>query len=162
MSANIIINPALQLVGISARTTNNEEGGPNGKLPELWNTYFRSSIAERIQANNGHLLYGLYTDYESDASGAYTALLGHERGDAEHPIPEDLKLVSVPEAHYMVFKTKKGPVQEVVLQAWQEIWSLFEHSAIKRAYTGDFELYDTRNFNPNDAEAEIYIAVHPV
>lgn len=159
MHEKIVVKPGLELVGVSVRTTNADEAGSNGRLSELWNSYFRSSIAERIGASNNHLIYGLYTEYESDAAGAYTALIGHERGSAEHQIPEELKTVKVPKGHYMVFKTKRGPVQEVVAEAWREIWTYFQTSPIERTYTGDYELYDGRYLNPNDAEIEIYIAV---
>ncbi|MEV5029903.1 GyrI-like domain-containing protein [Paenibacillus sp. LPE1-1-1.1] len=159
MKEQIVVKPALALIGVATRTTNAEEAGPNRRLPALWNTYFESGIAERTAVSNGHLIYALYTDYESDASGAYTTLIGHERGgDAVDEVP-GLVPVAVPEAKYLVFKTKRGPVYEVVAQAWGEIWAYFQHSSLERAYTGDYELYDGRTFNPEEAEIEIYIAI---
>jgi predicted transcriptional regulator YdeE len=159
MNTNLIQKPAMTLIGVAARTTNAEEAGPNGRLPGLWNTYFASGIAEQTQVSNSHLIYGLYTHYESDASGAYTVVVGHECDDVAVEVPEGLVQANIPEAQYMVFRTKRGPVFEVVVQAWNEIWAYFEHSSIKRTYTGDFELYDGRNMNPADAEVDIYIAV---
>jgi predicted transcriptional regulator YdeE len=159
MNTDLITKPAISLIGVAVRTTNAEEAGPNGRLGALWNTYFASGIAEQTQVSNSHLMYALYTDYESDASGAYTVVIGHERVDAEAAVPSGLEQATIPEAQYMVFKTKRGPVFEVVLQTWKEIWAYFETSPIKRAYTGDFELYDGRDFNPADAEVNIYIAV---
>lgn len=159
MNTNLIQKPAMTLIGVAARTTNAEEAGPNGRLPALWNTYFASGIAEQTQVSNSHLIYGLYTNYESDASGAYTVVVGHVCSDAAVDVPEGFVQATIPEAQYMVFRTKRGPVFEVVVQAWNEIWAYFEHSSLKRTYTGDFELYDGRNLNPADAEVDIYIAV---
>jgi len=149
----------IELAGISIRTTNNEEAGPGGRIPGLWDAYFQSNILEHLDAANPHLIYGLYTDYESDANGAYTLLLGHEKGNSAPESLENYDQAVIPASRYLVFKTKKGPFHEVVPQAWIEIWTYFESSSIERAYTGDYELYDTRNFNPNEVEIEIYIAV---
>jgi len=64
--------------GIGIRTTNAEEAGPNGKLPGMWERYFQSKASSHIEADEPYLLYALYTEYESDASGAYTVVLGHK------------------------------------------------------------------------------------
>lgn len=159
MNTTIIVKPAIKLIGISTRTTNEQESSSERRLPELWDSYFGSNIAARIQVNQAHLIYALYTEYESDATGAYTALIGHEMDSDPLQIPDGLKQAVIPESTYLVFKTKRGPVQQVVAEAWGEIWSFFRSSEIERAYTGDFELYDGRNFNPNDAEIDIYIAI---
>lgn len=160
MNTNVMVKPAIEIAGVSVRTTNEQETGPNGQLSMLWNTYFQSGIAERIQASNPHLIYALYTHYESDASGAYTVILGHEMGDQHNPQAlEGLAHTVIPEAQYMIFRTKRGPVFEVVAGAWQQIWSFFEDSSVERTYSGDFELYDSREFDPNDAEIDIYIAI---
>lgn len=157
MHTDLIVKPGVSLAGIAVRTTNAVETGGDGRLSALWNDYFASGVAERLQAKHAHLIYALYTDYESDATGAYTVLIGHERGDV--PVPSGLAQAEIPESKFLVFKTKKGPVYEVVAQAWQEIWAFFEQSSIERAYTGDYELYDGRSFDPAATEVDIYIAV---
>lgn len=40
-----------------------------------------------------------------------------------------------------------------------EIWAYFEASTEVRTYTGDFEIYDSRNFDPANTQVEIYIAI---
>lgn len=40
-----------------------------------------------------------------------------------------------------------------------EIWAYFKESGEVRTYTGDFEIYDSRNFDPADTQVEIYIAI---
>lgn len=150
---------AVTLVGLSTRTTNENEAGPNGRLPELWNNYMESNLLSQLKAANPHLLYALYTDYESDHSGAYTVILGHEHDASTDNAGEGLKLCSAPESNYMVFVTRQGPAHQVVVEAWQEIWAYFEDAAEKRSYTGDYELYDTRNWNSEQAVVHIYIAL---
>lgn len=68
--------PAMSVWGAGARTTNEAEAGANGVIPRLWEHYFRSGIKE--VADSGQAVYAVYTDYESDASGAYTLVIGHE------------------------------------------------------------------------------------
>ncbi|GAB6991129.1 GyrI-like domain-containing protein [Paenibacillus pini] len=159
MNNTFVKRSGLELVGLGARTTNAEEAGPNGKMGSLWEAYFQRNLSSEMEFHNPHLIYCLYTDYESDASGAYTVLIGHERPSNSSVLPEELIQAVVPDAKYMMFKTKRGPVFEVVVEAWQEIWAFFETSDVERAYTGDFELYDARYFDPQDAEVQIYIAV---
>lgn len=75
--------PAMSVWGAGARTTNEAEAGANGVIPRFWEHYFRSGIQE--VAGGDQAVYAVYTDYESDASGAYTLVIGYEtegiRGD---------------------------------------------------------------------------------
>ncbi|MCM3785371.1 GyrI-like domain-containing protein [Neobacillus mesonae] len=157
MDTYITSKPEMVVTGVGVRTTNAEEGGPNGKIPGLWNAYFRSNLAAEA-AVNSHLLYSVYTDYESDASGAYTVILGHETSLGT-TVAEENKSVVIPESKYLVFKTEKGPLQQVVAEGWREIWAYFQNSTEERTFTGDFELYDTRDLSPESTEVEIYIAI---
>ncbi|MEK4877427.1 MULTISPECIES: GyrI-like domain-containing protein [Paenibacillus] len=189
MNTYFVEKAKMTLAGVSIRTTNEAEMGPDGGLPQLWETYFQSNIAGQIATVNPEYIYALYTDYESDASGAYTVVIGHEvaeeghlegsqlevgeleeselvENELEESELEESQLVetqftyaAVPESKYMVFTTKKGPVFEVVAQAWGEIWAYFKDSREVRTYTGDFEIYDSQNFDPADTQVEIYIAI---
>lgn len=159
METYFVQKPKMTLAGVSIRTTNEVEMGPDGGLSRLWETYFQSNIAVQIGTANPEYIYALYTDYESDATGAYTVVIGHEVDGESQIDNSNLVYASVPESKYLVFTTKKGPVFEVVSQAWGEIWAYFKASAEVRTYTGDFELYDSRNFDPANTQVEIYIAI---
>jgi predicted transcriptional regulator YdeE len=159
MHTQMVHMPEIILIGISARTTNAVEAGPDGVIPGLWGQFSQANLAETTGASNPHLTYGLYTEYESDFTGAYTILIGHESGSAESHKENGFAHAVVPESNYMVFTTTKGPMEEVVPQAWAEIWQYFKDSPEKRTYTGDFELYDARKFDAAGVEVQIYIAV---
>jgi predicted transcriptional regulator YdeE len=63
------------LVGISVRTTN--EGGQSGKdIGQLWERFFKENILAQIRDKTSNDIYCVYTDYQRDASGPYTTLLG--------------------------------------------------------------------------------------
>ncbi|WP_379154686.1 GyrI-like domain-containing protein [Paenibacillus sp. sgz5001063] len=159
MNTFSIHKPKLIITGVSVRTTNAAEAGPEGQLSKLWETYFQSNLVTAAGARNPHFIYAVYTDYESDASGAYTVVIGHESSSDSVQGNNDYAVAVVPESKYLVFKTKKGPVHEVVAEAWHEIWTYFKESPDERTYTGDFERYDARDLDPANAELEIYIAI---
>ncbi len=66
---------------------------------------------------------------------------------------------TIPAAKYLVFTSEKGSMPDIVIKAWQDIWAWFASSEIERAYTGDFESYDERCANPQEAQVDIYIAI---
>lgn len=159
MHTYVTEQPAIILTGVHVRTTNAEEAGPNRRLPQLWETYFQSQITSRTQTINSHLIYALYTDYESDATGAYTTMIGHEVANNNSQDEDKFHILQVPASKYLVFTTEKGPVYEVVAQAWGKIWAYFKESEEERAYTGDYELYDSSNSDPSKTQIQIFIAI---
>lgn len=48
---------------------------------------------------------------------------------------------------------------EIVPQVWYEIWSYFEQAEEKRTFTGDYERYDTLQFDPANTVVDVYIAI---
>lgn len=157
MYKETVHKPAAEVTGFAIRTSNLKEGGPDGLIPSMWERYLQSGMQHRNDLKDPPFLYALYTEYENDVNGSYTVLLGHE---LEHPVTEEgLQTAFIPEAEYMVFTSSPGPMQQVVPQLWQEIWSFFQSKETERAYTGDFELYDLRGFHPDQVVVNIYIAV---
>ena len=51
-------------------------------------------------------------------------------------VPENMTTLTIPAATYAVFTTRKGPVAEVVCEAWEYIWKWSKGN--KRAFTIDF------------------------
>lgn len=150
---------AMKLAGIATRTTNANEMSGNGKLGPLWDQFWSEQIATPIpNAKEPGTIYGCYSDYENGAMGEYTMLIGASI-DLSADAPAGLEVVEVPAAKYAVFTTERGPVAEVVARAWQSIWKWSLSSGEERTFTGDFERYDERSTNPQDAQVDIYIAI---
>lgn len=156
----IEVRPAMSIQGVGVRTTNEAEAGPQGKIPQLWDRYFQSGLQARL-SDKDQAIYALYTDYESDASGEYTLIIGNriEEDVAAAASSEELQQASVPAAKYMVFRTRRGPLMEIVPEVWYAIWSYFQQSAEKRTYTGDYERYDMQEFDPAHTMVDVYIAI---
>lgn len=144
--------PGKRLAGISARTTNAIEISGKGCIQELWNNYFASEHLPAPEAAR----YGCYADYTDGITGEYTILVGHEVS-SEESLPEGLDDILLPPATYAVFTSRKGPMAEVVGEAWGAVWAWDKQS--DRTFTGDFELYDERSLNPESVQVDIYIAV---
>jgi predicted transcriptional regulator YdeE len=60
---------------------------------------------------------------------------------------------------FEVFTTAQGPLPRVVPDAWQNLWKLEDEGKLKRAYKADFEIYDHRAQDPQNAQVDIYIGL---
>ena len=145
--------PGKRLAGISARTTNAIEMSGQGCIQDLWNRYFSSGHIPAPEAPR----YGCYTDYTNGIHGEYTILVGHEAA-ADETLPAGMNSVELPPATYAVFTSRKGPMAEVVGEAWGAVWGWSNQN--ERTFTGDFELYDERSMDPAHVQVDIYIAVN--
>lgn len=148
------------IAGISARTTNARELSGSGVISGLWNRYFSENIAKQLaQHSLSQKIYSVYAEYENGAIGEYTSLIGNRVADKSAIASPSITTITLPAAQYAVFTSRRGPLSEVVAEAWQFIWSWSMNSELSRTFTGDFEHYDERASNPNDAIVEIYVAV---
>lgn len=144
--------PGKRLAGVSARTTNAIEMSGKGCIQGLWNSYFASDHQPASEATR----YGCYADYTDGINGEYTILVGHEVG-LDEALPEGVSSVDLPPATYAVFTSRKGPMGEVVGEAWGAVWAWNNQG--ERTFTGDFELYDERSLDPENVQVDLYIAV---
>lgn len=137
--------------GISVRTLNSDEAQPSkAKLPGLWDQFYGQSLAEKIPNKLAKsAVYGVYSAYESDASGQFTVTAGVSVSKAS---PE-FDSIAVNGGQYLVFEAK-GPMPQVVVDTWAKVWSFFEASNdFERSFTTDFEMHRSSD------EVAIHIAV---
>lgn len=147
------------MMGISVRTTNANEMTADAKIAGLWEQYYGQKMYDGIpNLVNASVTYGLYSDYEDGVNGEYSITAGLEVNDPSE-FPKTFVVKTVPAATYLVFTSEKGPISEIVIKLWQDIWHWFEQGNVERTYTGDFEIYDERCHNPQDAQVAIYIAI---
>jgi predicted transcriptional regulator YdeE len=157
----IVNRPAFRLMGITARTSNAREMDPaTAKIPGLWERFSFESLPGHIpyQPTPG-IIYGLYCDVENGTAGDYTLLVGCEVKRGAEP-PGTLVARDVPAARYAVFTSPRGPMPDIVMNAWSEIWGMTARElGGERAFSGDFEVYDERAVHTKDAEIEIWISL---
>ncbi|MGG3883495.1 GyrI-like domain-containing protein [Brevibacillus panacihumi] len=143
-------------MGKSARTTNEAEMKGEGVIPAMWGHFYRDQVLASIPVKEHAPALALYTNYESDETGAYTFAIGAEVGPIEEA-PAGLDTYAVPASEYVVFTTRKGIITEIVPETWQYIWEWSKTN--KRAFVADFELYDSRCSDPQNSQVDIYISV---
>lgn len=156
----IVRRQAMAVVGISTRTRNSGEADPTtAKIAGLWARFFAENIGAQVPGKVHPHVVAVYSDYESDETGEYALTVGHEVGGTE-PIPDGLVVKTVPSGRYAVITTDRGALPDIVIDAWKRIWTMTpEDLGGRRAFAADFELYDERAREPQDAQVEIYIGI---
>lgn len=132
--------------GLKVRTTNEAEMNPQtAKIGHMWSKFFEK-IAPTLDENV--YIYGVYTNYESDAYGEFDVIAGYDMKN------EELETVKIHEGNYLCFEAK-GEMPQAVIETWGKIWAYFldENCSEKRVFKSDFELYLGQD------KAEIYIGV---
>ena len=138
----------LMIAGLSTVTNNElEMSEENGKIALLWEEYFAKDIYKKtFDKANSDFMYGVYSDYESDASGNYKVTVGVE-------VTKPKNAIVIEDKKYLVFK-KQGELPMVVVELWEEIWDYFEkNSEYERSFEIDFEKYTKED------EIEIYVSI---
>jgi len=141
------------IIGISVRTSN-ENGQAGTDIPALWNKFLGNDLGSQIPGKISNSLYCIYTEYELDHTRPYTTVLGC-RVTSLTQIPEGMTGLAINGGTY-IRRTAKGDLhQGVVFNEWTKIWN----AGLPRVFTADFEVYDERSHNPENAEVDIFIAV---
>ena len=138
----------LMISGISVVTNNEfEMSEENGKIAGLWEEYFQKDMYKKtFDKANSDFMYGVYSNYESDASGNYKVTVGVE-------VTKPKNAIVIEDKKYLVF-SKQGELPMVVVELWEEIWAYFEkNSEYVRAFEIDFEKY------AKEDEVEIYVSI---
>jgi predicted transcriptional regulator YdeE len=112
---------ALTFIGVPVTTTNEAEMKGKGVIPAQWGKFYRDQVIHKIPNKKNTNILAVYTDYQSDETGTYTFALGTEV-TSNSDVPDGMKTYILPESSYVVFTTRKGPIQEIVVEAWQYIW----------------------------------------
>lgn len=146
------------LAGIAARTRNSDEMSGAGKIPALWQRFYSEGILNKIpdQKSPGEIL-AAYTDFETDETGEYTIIVGASVNSAP-PVSSGLVLKEIPGGKYRKITTERGPIETIVMKAWEKIWA---DSDLKknRNYFADLEIYGADATDPEDARIEILLGV---
>lgn len=155
--------PEMKLVGISARTNNDnmfEMNPVNNIIAATVQKYFHGSLPEKIHnRKKPGVTYCVYTNYESDFTGDYTYFIGEEV-DSFDNLPEGFETLIIPVQHYAKFTTDSGPMPAVCISAWQKIWTMTPAEfGNERGYIADFEVYDERALDHQNVVLDIYIGL---
>lgn len=152
MNFTLVQLEPFDVIGISVRTTN-QNGQSQADIGTLWQRFFAENTAAKIPAKTSDDIYCLYTDYESDANGPYTTVIGCKVSNVDN-IPDGLVKLKILGEKYRLYEST-GKLPDCVLQTWQEIWQF----PVERKYLTDFDVYGEGCKDPQNATVEIYLSV---
>ncbi|QDH80696.1 AraC family transcriptional regulator [Echinicola soli] len=141
------------IIGISIRTTN-ENGQASKEIAELWGKFMSENILTKIPNKVDNEIYSLYTDYESDHTKPYTAILGCKVENLDN-IPNGMVGKSFSGGKYIKTTTKGDLMQDLVVNQWAKIFEM----ELDRTYDADFEIFGEKAQNPSDAEVDFYLGI---
>jgi predicted transcriptional regulator YdeE len=150
------------VAGYSLRTNNAKEMSGQGEIGKLWQRFMQENLGAAIPGRADATLMVVYSEYASDEKGDYTYTLGARVPSVDH-LPVGMSYRKIVPGSYAVFTTEQGPVTQIVPAEWQKIWGMTpEQMGGKRAFVTDYEVYDQRSANPQNAQVEIHIGLQPL
>jgi predicted transcriptional regulator YdeE len=159
MNPQIANESGFSVIGIEARTSNAKEMTPAGVIGKQWARFMKENLSTQIPNKSDSAILAVYTDYASDKDGEYTFILG-ARVTSPTQVPKGMIARKVQPGRYAIFTSEKGLVAKVVSETWQRIWSIPKSApGGNRAYRTDYEVYDERAANPENAQVEVHIGV---
>ena len=150
---NLTVKP-FNIVGITLKTSNFDPELAN-KMQNLWNKFISENIATQIPNKIDDSIYCVYTEYDGDYTKPYTVLLGCNVNDLE-TIPTGLSGYNFVGGVYNKHIAKGNILHGVVYNKWQDIWKIDDSN---RAYIADFEVYDSKSHDIENAEVDIYVGL---
>lgn len=124
--------------GLSIRTNNANEMDPaKARIGLLWQE-FDNEFADILP--DDATVYGVYFDYESDASGDFTLVAASDVFDDWEGV--SLQPMYIEAGNYLMFSAQ-GEMPQAVIEVWQQIWAYFsaDDCAHRRLFRTDFERY---------------------
>lgn len=161
MKKTSLSKPDINLVGISVRTSyNNELDKMKGNIFPCVQRYFHGALFDKIpNRKKPGTTFCVYTDYESDHKGSYTYFIGEEV-ESFDTLLEGFQRLTIPAQEYVKFTTPPAPLPDVIVKAWNKIWEMSpKEFGGKRAYRADFEIYDERASDHKNIVLDIYVGI---
>lgn len=142
-----------KIIGISIRTTN-ENGQASQEIADLWQRFMSENVISKIPNKIDNSVYSLYTEYESDHTKPYTAILGCKVENLDS-VPNGMVGKSFNGGAYSKTTSKGDLMQGLVVNQWSKIFEM----ELDRTYDADFEIFGEKAQNPADAEVEFYVGI---
>lgn len=148
-----VIKEAVELVGLTIRTSNSaEQDTETQKIGPLWQQFM---MRANVQNNMSSPIYGSYYDYESDHDGEFSVLLGCVAGLTQVAVDDsELTGLTLAAGEYLRFSAV-GEMPLVVISLWGQVWQYFSDAncQFERSYSTDYECYTSSE------GVDIYIGV---
>jgi len=144
----------IYLTGLALKTkTINAHGQSGIDCKNLWHEFDNGNYTSLITGKLSEDIYGVYYDYEGDSTQPFFYFIGCSVKKGTAP-PAGLKSLTIPAGVYEKI-TATGKMPDCVIKVWRDIWS----ANYPRTYQTDFEIYDERSKDWNNAAVDVYISV---
>ena len=144
----------IDLIGLSLKTkTINANGQSSFDCGKLWQDFEKGNYSKTIPNKLGDEVFGVYHHYEGDNTKPFSYFVGCKVNSTTE-VPKGLEILTIPKGTYYKINAK-GKMPDCVASAWKEVWL----SNIPRTYQIDFEVYDERSKDWNNAEVDIYVSI---
>ncbi|RZL52026.1 MAG: AraC family transcriptional regulator [Pedobacter sp.] len=143
-----------KIIGISTETSNQNNQAASD-LGALWQRFYAEEIFNKIPNKESDDIYAVYTDYENNYTGKYTAIIG-QRVTSINNIPDGLIGREINNEKLLRYKAK-GEMPNAILETWKDIWD--KDAELNRSYLYDYEVYGSRSLNAENSEVDIYIGI---
>jgi predicted transcriptional regulator YdeE len=153
------LEESFYVAGWLVRTNNADEAAGRGKIGDLWQRLYKENLGAQIPDRADAALTVVYSDYAGDEKGDYNYLLGARVTSIAH-LPAGMTYRKVESGRYAVLTTGIGAMPGVLQDAWRRIWVMPPAElGGRRAFRTDYEIYDKRSANPQQAQIEIHIGL---
>ncbi|MEX2232070.1 MAG: GyrI-like domain-containing protein [Cyclobacteriaceae bacterium] len=150
---NKIKIPEFKLIGLQLPDkTSNERGQSSIDCGALWQKFNAENVQARIPEKLSDEIYAVYFDYEGDHTKPFSYFIGG-KVKMDTKTPKGMDTLIIPAGQYSKVLAK-GKMPDCLIDSWKEIW----RSKKDRAYKSDFEIYDERSRDWNNAEVDIYLS----
>lgn len=148
----IVQKPALIVIGIECRTSNDPDAGTQD-IPKLWGRFYNENIMSQIPNKVSNEVLALYCDYEGDYTKPYSLVIGCQVTSLNE-VPKGMVAKVLPASSYAIFNAK-GEYPKSLIETWGKIWQ----TSLQRTYSGDFEFYGEKFTSGSPQEVDVYIAI---
>ena len=146
--------PDIHLIGLALKEkTSNAHGQSSIDCKNLWHQFEDGKYAASVTNKLSDDIYGVYHQYDGDSTKPFSYFIGCKVKPGT-TAPEGLINLTIPAGNYELVSAK-GKMPDCVIKAWKDIWA----ADYKRTYQTDFEVYDDRSKDWNNAEVDVYISV---
>jgi predicted transcriptional regulator YdeE len=144
---------AFKLIGLNlGKKTTNEDGQSGIDCGNLWQQFEKENFVQRIPNKVSDDVYAVYFDYEGDHTQPFSYFIGC-MVNMDTEVPPGMDSLLIPADNYSKVLAK-GIMPDCISNFWKDIWN----TKTDRAYNYDFEVYDERSKDWNNAEVEIYVS----
>lgn len=151
---NNVVIEEFQLIGIALKTKTTNENGQSGiDCGRLWQKFETENYIKRIPGKLSNEIFAVYHNYEGDYTKPFSYFIGC-KVKKDTSVPEGFDSLRIADGTYEKILAK-GTMPNCVADSWKNIWN----SGLERAYNTDFEVYDEKSKDWNDAEVNIFIGI---